>query len=126
MRTPSSTKSTPEVIAPATTGLKYAQAAAAGVSTSGSHDSLSKKQDKTPGANDKPVENAWTKPPEIIDQAKEDKQRHQHVIQQPGAALLSSQYPAKVRLLLFDTWPLIDTYFYSFISHLTLPVYHPI
>ncbi|CDS14244.1 hypothetical protein LRAMOSA06414 [Lichtheimia ramosa] len=94
LRTPSSTRSTPEVTAPTTTGLKYAQAAAAGVSTSGSHDSLSKKQDKIPGANDKPVENAWTKPPEIIDQAKEDKQR-QHVIQQPGASLLSSQYPTK-------------------------------
>ncbi|KAI7878339.1 hypothetical protein K492DRAFT_212560 [Lichtheimia hyalospora FSU 10163] len=92
--TPSSIKSTPEVIAPSTTGLKYAQAAAAGVSTSGSHDSLSKKQDKIPGANEKPVENAWTKPPEIIDQVKEDKQR-QHAIQQPGASLLSSQYPAK-------------------------------
>lgn len=103
LRTPSSTRSTPEVTAPTTTGLKYAQAAAAGVSTSGSHDSLSKKQDKIPGANDKPVENAWTKPPEIIDQAKEDKQR-QHVIQQPGASLLSSQYPTKVSRVISGTY----------------------
>lgn len=103
--TPIASKATPEAShAPAPlTGLKYAQAAAAGVDT--------KKDDK----HDKPIENAWAEPPKIIDQAKPastqssvDAKRVQSPAsasssiagggaagqQQQQQSLLASQYPA--------------------------------
>jgi CCR4-NOT transcription complex subunit 3 len=75
--TPIVSKNTPETShAPAPlTGLKYAQAAAAGVDT--------KKDDK----HDKPIENAWAEPPKIIDQAK-------HTPTQPSIDAKRVQSPA--------------------------------
>ncbi|KAI7852418.1 Not1 N-terminal domain, CCR4-Not complex component-domain-containing protein [Circinella umbellata] len=97
--THTTTTTTTTAAAPLSSGLKYAQAAAAGATSSTSHDTKS---------HEKPIENAWAEPPKIIDQSKQSgsssevsKQhsRLQSPVQQqsvPGAqSLLASQYPGK-------------------------------
>ncbi|KAI9488109.1 Not1 N-terminal domain, CCR4-Not complex component-domain-containing protein [Zychaea mexicana] len=103
LKTPSSTsKSIESSTAPLSSGLKYAQAAAAGATTS-----LSSQEN--PLSSKKSEENAWAEPPKIIDQSKQSgtsssdatKQhpRLQSPVEQqsvPGAqSLLASQYPGK-------------------------------
>ncbi|KAI8388027.1 Not1 N-terminal domain, CCR4-Not complex component-domain-containing protein [Radiomyces spectabilis] len=97
-------KHTESVPTPPSTGLKYAQAAAAGVSGSTSQDNLAKlKDDKDKAAE---IPSAWTEPPKIVDQFKQPAQQIEKPKQQsqspaPTSAdsvsqnLLSAQYSGK-------------------------------